>query len=162
MNPLIASPAALRDSGNPETHAAMLALAEQLLAGREAHRDRVAGDGKPISLAIEASVRLARALADQWRWATEPARGALPDPDWPTGWWGAWPQELAADTAVAADRARQRAASSDPAAIEMAERCEVLAWYQFVEPGRWTARIVWDVDMERCRAARAADRREAA
>ena len=162
MNPLIASPTALRDSGNPETHAAMLALAEQLLAGREGYRDHIAGAGKPISLAVEASISLARALVEQWRWVVDASRGALPDPDWPTGWWGAWPQELAADTATAADRARQRAVSGDLASIEMAERCEVLAWYQFVEPGRWTARIVWDVDRERCRAARAADRREAA
>ena len=155
MNPLIASPTVLPRSGDPEVRAAMLALAQQLLADRKAHRARLADKGKPISLVAETSIRLAGALVDQWRWATDPTRGGLPDPDWPTGWWGAWPHELTDYTAHAADRARQRASSGDAADVELAERLEVLAWYQHRDASR-LARIVNMVDLDRCYAARRA------
>ena len=154
MNPLIASPTALPSSHDPAVRAAMLALAEQLLAGRATHRDTLAQKGEPTSLAVEASVRLASALVDQWRWATDLAGGALPDCA-DDGWWGAWPHELATDTANAADRARQRASGGEANDIELADRLEVLAWYQHRDASR-LARIVNMVDLDRSYAARRA------
>ena len=153
MNPLIASPTAMPAPRDPTKHAAMLSLAEQLLAGREAHRARLEEKGEPIGDAVETSIRLVRALVEQWRWIVDPAAHALPEIT-SSGWWGAWPHELEADTANAAERARQRATGGDAGTIALAERCEVLAWYQHRDESRM-ARIVNMVDLDRSYAGRA-------
>ncbi len=137
--------------------------AVQLLREREARYPALIEAGRLKAADATASLERARIIAAQWKWAIDPA-GTI-DPPWDdvrgVYGWGAYNHDLVAELRGAADRARAIAdRTGTQAAIEFADICAALLWWQDRDPGTYEARIVRDTGGDRRWAARMA--REAA
>lgn len=104
-----------------------------------------------------ASLERARVIVAQWKWAMDPA-GAI-DPPWDdvrgVYGWGAYNHELVDDLRGGAKRARAIAdRTGTQAAIDFADICAALLWWQDRDPRGYEARIVQDTGDDRRFAAR--------
>ena len=133
--------------------------AVHLLRGREASYPALVTDGKMTAEHAKAGLEIMRVLVAQWQWVMHPARPALPDWDYRTGYFGCYNHLLVAELATVAERARAQASRTpaDAQRVGMADLCEALAWHQASDHGAsGEARIVDQVAAERAVAARLA------
>ncbi len=133
MTDPIANPGALLRPGNRADRRRVARQVAELLAQREARYPALVVEGKMDAADAECGLARMRALADQWRWATDKAEPPLPAGD-ELAPFGADILALAAETRTIAERARQLAGRTpdDADAAETADLCEVIAWWQHV------------------------------
>ncbi len=139
------------------------AAATRILREREARYPALIEDGKLKAADAAASLEFARVIVAQWKWAMDPA-GPI-DPPWDAErgvyGWGAYNHELVAELTGAARRAQGIAdRTRTQAAVDFADLCAALLWWQDRDPRGYEARIVQDTGDDRRFAARLA--REAA
>lgn len=129
----------------------------RILHEREARYPSLIEAGKLKAADAAASLELARVIVAQWTWVMDSA-GAV-DPPWDdvrgVYGWGAYNHDLTAELEGAARRAKKIAdRTGTQQAIDFADLCAALHWWQQPEPRSHTARIVLDTTVERQCAVR--------